>query len=185
MHLCFSTPKNCCGCPLVVSDGPVYTTLCSEVCIEGVSLKLKAFWSRRNACQAPNEKENMAADGALPFTPHCWPSRARREVEVREQRGAHFPSPPGSIFSVPPALSAQLPAGSGCTNSAAAPGWKNQGIFQVAFKYPQDHEVFEFFYKKDLIPFWTYDSLENHASGGKSWFHVFPYHSAIAAESNH
>lgn len=58
-----------------------------------------------------------------------------------EQRGAHFPSPPVSIFPEPPAPAAQLPAGSGCTHSAAA-GRKIQGIFQVAFKYPQDHKVF-------------------------------------------
>lgn len=32
------------------------------------------------------------------------------------QRGAHFPSPPGSILPVLPVLAAQLPAGTGCTH---------------------------------------------------------------------
>lgn len=106
---------------------------------ESHNLKVKAFWSRSNGFQAPNEKEKMAADVSLHsllLTQHRQEGGGGREGGRGEQRGAHVPSPPGSIFPVPPAVAALLSACTGCTYPAA--GRKTQGIFQVAFKYPQD-----------------------------------------------
>lgn len=74
------------------------------------------------------------------------------------QRGAHFPSPPGSILPVLPALAAQLPAGTGCTHLLLVE--KFRAFFSLHLNIPELWGVW-LFYEEDLIPFWTHDSLEN------------------------
>lgn len=151
MHLCLPRPEGSCGCPLAVSYGLVYTTPAQRCALRGSeshSVKLKAFWSSTNGWQTPDEKEEMAADGALPLTPHCWPGRARGRWRWEELISLLHLAAPSSATS----SGCTAPSGTGCTHSAA--GRKTQGIFQVAFKYPQDHE-------EDLISFLTHGFLEN------------------------
>jgi len=79
--------------------------LCIYRPLEFPNLKLKALVSRRNGCQAPNEKGKMAAAGDLPFAPRCGPGRAGREVEVREA-GAEQSLFPFSAQQQPPRAAA-------------------------------------------------------------------------------
>lgn len=80
MYICLPRPKSSCGYPLALSDKLVYTT----PLLRWIYLKLKTFKSRNNGCWVLMKKERWQQMEL--FTPCCWPSSARREVEVREAR---------------------------------------------------------------------------------------------------